>query len=114
MRYIIDKSLHTPAYLQLYEQLREDIVRGAYPLGAKLPSKRSTALETGVSTVTVEHAFDLLREEGYVESRERSGFSVVYQSADGFAPAAVDTRAAETRVEAAGKAGLGARPDSEA
>lgn len=114
MRYIIDKSLHTPAYLQLYEQLREDIVRGAYPLGAKLPSKRSTALETGVSTVTVEHAFDLLREEGYVESRERSGFSVVYQSADGFVPAAVDTRAAEKRVEAAGKAGLGARSDSEA
>lgn len=88
MRYIIDKASKTPAYLQLYEQVRRDIVRGAHPYGSKLPSKRSTASETGVSTITVEHAYDLLREEGYVESRERSGYLVVYRDADGFAQAA--------------------------
>jgi GntR family transcriptional regulator/MocR family aminotransferase len=39
-----------------------------------------------VSTITVEHAYDLLREEGYIESRERSGYFVVFCSEDGFIP----------------------------
>lgn len=74
-------------YLQLYRQLREDIVAENYPCGSKLPSKRCLAGETGVSTVTVEHAYALLCEEGYVEARERSGYVVVFRRSDGFAAA---------------------------
>ncbi|MGI6590416.1 MAG: PLP-dependent aminotransferase family protein [Eggerthellaceae bacterium] len=87
MKYLIDTTLSEPAYLQLYRQVRADIIRGIYPYGKKLPSKRSAAQETGVSVITVEHAYDLLREEGYVESRERSGFTVIFRASDGFAPA---------------------------
>ena len=56
MHYHIDKTAAQSAYLQLYHQLRRDIVSGVYPLGTKLPSKRLIAGETGVSVITVEHA----------------------------------------------------------
>ena len=86
MKYIIDEKLSTPAYLQLYNQLRKDITDGVYVFGSKLPSKRTVATETGVSTITVEHAYDLLRDEGYIEPKERSGYFVVFCSEDGFVP----------------------------
>ena len=34
---------HRPAYLRLYERLRGEIVRGDYPFGARMPSKRQLA-----------------------------------------------------------------------
>ena len=85
MKYIIDTNSKIPAYLQLYQFFRDDIVQGIYPYKSKLPSKRTTCAETGLSPITVEHSYDLLIEEGYVESRERSGYFVVFQATDGFA-----------------------------
>jgi AraC-like DNA-binding protein len=41
--------------------------------------------ELGVSTITVEHAYALLCDEGYIESRQRSGFFVIFRKNDGFA-----------------------------
>ena len=61
------------AYRQLYAQLKEAIVSGAYPPGSRLPSKRALAAELGISVITVEHALALLADEGWVEPRERSG-----------------------------------------
>ena len=84
MKYKIDKSNH-PFYLQIYRQIKDDIINGNYPYNTKLPSKRLLADETETSTVTVEHAYALLCDEGYVESRERSGFFVVFRNSDGFA-----------------------------
>ena len=84
MKYIINKE-HRPVYLQLYKQIRDDIVCENYPYNSKLPSKRSLAQETGVSVITVEHAYALLCEEGYVRSRQRSGFTVIFRKSDGFA-----------------------------
>ena len=43
MHYHIDKTAAQSAYLQLYHQLRRDIVSGVYPLGTKMPSKRLIA-----------------------------------------------------------------------
>lgn len=73
MNYVIDKNGDAPAYMQLYAQLRADIVSGALPFGAKLPSKRTLAEELGLSLITVEHALALLADEGYIETRQRSG-----------------------------------------
>ncbi|MBQ1281512.1 MAG: GntR family transcriptional regulator [Oscillospiraceae bacterium] len=87
MKYRIDPEAHIPAYLQLYRQLRADIVRGIFPFGSRLPSKRTLALEAGVSTVTAEHALALLSDEGYIESRPRSGSFVIFRTGDGFAAA---------------------------
>lgn len=84
MHYHIDPNSGERAYLQLYHQLRRDIVAGGYPLGAKLPSKRLIAMETGVSVITAEHALAILCDEGYLESRERSGYFVSFSAADCF------------------------------
>lgn len=70
------------AYMQLYEQLKKDIVCGIYAYESKLPSKRLLCEETGVSVITVEHAYGILCDEGYVESRQRSGYFVVYKESD--------------------------------
>ena len=82
MKYSIEKSSGKSAYLQLYEQLRRDIEAGAYPFGTKLPSKRILSEEIGMSVITVEHTYALLSEEGYIESRERSGYFVIYKEGD--------------------------------
>jgi len=74
MKYTIDKNAPNSAYMQIYAQLRADILSGAIRLGEKLPSKRLLAGELGVSLVTVEHAYALLADEGYLEARERSGY----------------------------------------
>ena len=82
MKYHIDEKQGKPAYLQLYEQIRKDIVCGAYPYGTKIPSKRIMAEETEVSVITIQHTYEILCEEGYVEARQRSGYFVIYKEKD--------------------------------
>ncbi len=65
-------------YITIYEQVREDIINSRYPVGSKLPSKRTMAESMGVSVITVEHAYELLMEEGYIQPREKSGYFVTY------------------------------------
>lgn len=84
MKQIVKREKH-PAYLQLYKQMRDDIIIGNYPHNTKLPSKRSLAEKTGVSIITVEHAYALLCDEGYATAKERSGFWVTFRKGDGFA-----------------------------
>ena len=92
MKYVIDKNSR-PVYLQIYKQIRQDIIDGIYPYLSKLPSMRLLCDELGVSTVTIEHAYALLCDEGYVEARERSGFVVIFRESDGFAaPAETHTK----------------------
>lgn len=73
-----------PAYLRIYENLRRSITDGSYALGERIPSKRTMAENTDTSVITVEHAYDLLMDEGYIEARERSGYFVCYRSEDAF------------------------------
>ena len=79
MKYRIDKENGKPAYLQLYEQLKRDILNGIFAYGARLPSKRLLAAETGLSVIPVERAYGLLCDEGYAEARERSGYFAIYR-----------------------------------
>lgn len=91
MKYTIDKQ-NGKAYLQIYEQIKRDIVNGVYPYDTKLPSKRLLSEESGVSVITVEHAYSLLYDEGYIDTRERSGYFVCYNPDSTFvAPAKVST-----------------------
>ncbi len=87
MKYSIDIKSKQKAYMQLYEQLRTDIIHSVYKYGDKLPSKRLLADEALTSVITVEHAYSILCDEGYVESRERSGYYVTYRKND-FVPIA--------------------------
>lgn len=84
MNYVINKK-ERPIYLQVYRQIKDDIIKGAFAYNSKLPSKRLLADETGISTITVEHAYALLCDEGYAEARERSGYFVIFRQTDCFA-----------------------------
>lgn len=73
---IVDSGANEPLYIQIYRQLREQIVTGQLPEGHKLPSTRSLAQTLAVSRNTVESAYLQLCSEGYVSSRAGSRFRV--------------------------------------
>lgn len=74
--YALKKQPGLPLYEALYRAIREDILTGALAPGEKLPSKRALASNLEVGKTTVEAAYAQLLEEGYISSRERSGFFV--------------------------------------
>jgi GntR family transcriptional regulator/MocR family aminotransferase len=63
-------------YYSLYLELRNKILSGELEASDKLPSKRVMADMRGVSLVTVECAYAMLEDEGYIYTRERSGYFV--------------------------------------
>ena len=69
-------------YYSLYNKVRNMILSGEYKAGEKLPSKRVMSDMTGYSQITVVTAYDVLQAEGYIVSRERSGYFVC--KIDGF------------------------------
>lgn len=82
MKYCVDLEKEEFAYIQLYKQIKKDIVDGILIYESKLPSKRLLAEETGVSVITIEHTYSILCDEGYIEARERRGYFVIYREAD--------------------------------
>ena len=63
-------------YFELYCSVKEQIESGEYKNGEKLPSKRVMADKSGVSVITVAKAYEMLAEEGYIRSAEKSGYFV--------------------------------------
>ena len=91
----LDPAGRTPMYEQLYAAVAEAVRSGALRHGEKLPSKRVLCAQLGVSRSTVETAYELLRAEGYVTARSRSGFFVAdYVQPPGEASAAPPSPAA--------------------
>ena len=76
LTYDLRTSDTAPLFEKLYRALRGDILGGMIPTGEKLPSKRALARHLGVSVITVENAYEQLVAEGYITSRERSGYYV--------------------------------------
>ncbi|MDE5722370.1 MAG: PLP-dependent aminotransferase family protein [Clostridia bacterium] len=63
-------------YYTLYLKIRGDILSGKLKRGERLPSKRSLAQNLSISVITVQTAYEQLLAEGYVYSKERSGYYV--------------------------------------
>jgi DNA-binding transcriptional MocR family regulator len=62
-----------PAYRQLARALRLLILDGRIGLGVRIGGERDLARALGVSRTTVTAAFELLRDDGYLLSRQGSG-----------------------------------------
>ena len=73
-----------PQYIRIYDILKKNIISGDYPYGTRLPSRKTMADEMHVSVITIKHAYELLCDEGYLESKERSGYYVIFKKEDGF------------------------------
>ncbi|MFE3026641.1 MocR-like transcription factor YczR [Nocardia tengchongensis] len=65
-----------PAYVALAESIRLLIHDGRAPLGVALPSERDLSTSLAVSRTTVTSAYSLLREHGYLISRQGSRSTV--------------------------------------
>ena len=65
-----------PLYRKIYEEIRRDIASGIYQPGEVLPSIRDKAGMEGVARNTVDAAYQILAEEGYIRSRRGVGYIV--------------------------------------
>ena len=72
----IDFDDNRPLYLQIYEHYRDQIMKGLYSSGMKLPPIRKLADDLGVSRNTIETAYGQLTQEGFVASKQGSGYTV--------------------------------------
>ncbi|KEK24185.1 PLP-dependent aminotransferase family protein [Bacillus gaemokensis] len=73
----LDENLKESLYIQLYEYIKEEIQSGRISPLTRLPSIRQLSTYLRVSKTTVQMAYQQLLAEGYIESKERSGFYVV-------------------------------------
>ena len=69
----IDQSLGVPIYQQVRDQVVAAIAAGELVEGDALPSVRALAVDLGINLHTVNKAYAVLRDEGYVAMRGRKG-----------------------------------------
>lgn len=69
-----------PKYLQIAGHIRDQIIRGDLAAGSEVPSERELAARWNVARPTASKALDVLRQQGFVESRVGSGTFVRDQS----------------------------------
>lgn len=67
-------------YQQLYTILRDELTRGKWKPGERMPSETELIAAYGVSRITVRQAFDLLVNDGFVYRRRGSGTFVTARS----------------------------------
>ncbi len=70
----LDKTSKTPLYEQLYTYFKHEMIHARITKGMRLPSKRRLSGLLGVSTATVERAYEQLTAEGYVKSKPKIGW----------------------------------------
>ena len=76
LTYNLNNRKDKPIYEYIYERIKEDIRNNIIGAGERLPSKRALAEHLGVSVLTIASSYQMLIDEGYVYSRERSGYFV--------------------------------------
>ncbi|GKU80557.1 GntR family transcriptional regulator [Paenibacillus sp. L3-i20] len=69
----IDLQSETPIYTQLVNGIIEGIARKQLVPGEALPSVRSMAADLGINLHTVNKAYHLLKQEGYVQINRKQG-----------------------------------------
>ena len=62
-----------PMHRQIYEKMRQAILKGEIPAKSRIPSSRVLAAQLGVSRMTIVNAYDQLYAEGYLESKVGAG-----------------------------------------
>lgn len=72
----IDDSSDIPIYQQIRNQIVLGISDGRLRQGEQLPTVRSLAVEIGINAMTVNRAYQLLKQEGYIVTERRNGARV--------------------------------------
>lgn len=77
MRVTINREINTPVYIQIFEQVRRQILSGELLPGYRLPPERKLAESLGVNRTTVLNAYRELKAEGLVGSQVGNGTIVL-------------------------------------
>ena len=72
----INEYSDVPIYLQIRNQIVLGISDGRLAPGEQLPTVRALAEEMGVNSMTVNKAYQMLKQEGYIYTDRRNGAKV--------------------------------------
>lgn len=72
----LNTTSSTPIYVQLRNQIVTGIGQGKLKFGEGLPTVRQMAQDIGVNTLTVQKAYGILKNEGFIEIDRRLGAKV--------------------------------------
>ena len=105
MLLLLDLASEKPIYVQIRDQIVDGIARGELSDGAPLPTIRQLASDFAINPHTVNKAYELLRDEGFIELRRKTGAVVrVARPADAAALAAWEARLRSVLAEVAARA----------
>ncbi|WP_179394883.1 GntR family transcriptional regulator [Lacticaseibacillus absianus] len=71
--------MESPVYIQIHNQIRQDIEAGKWQVGDRIPSERDLAVTFNVSRMTLRQAIQTLVDEGILERRIGAGTYVANQ-----------------------------------
>lgn len=69
----LDFASSIPIYQQVRDQIVQAIANGTFSEGDRLPTIRALAQEIGINSMTVNKAYQLLKQEGYIITDRRNG-----------------------------------------
>ena len=69
----LDMKSDIPIYMQLRNEIVLGISKGQLKVGETLPTVRQMAEDIGVNTMTVNKAYTILKQEGFIETDRRRG-----------------------------------------
>ncbi|MGW0337454.1 GntR family transcriptional regulator [Streptomyces sp. NPDC003011] len=75
-------EVEAPKYVRLAQTIQQRIEDGTYPPGTKVPSENQLVQAFGMSRPTVVRALELLKRDGWIESRQGYGTIVRGRPAD--------------------------------
>jgi len=77
LKVIVSNQSELPIYVQIKEQIKEQIMNGTIPEGETLPSIRQLAKNLGISVITTTRAYSELEQEGFIAARQGKGSVVL-------------------------------------
>lgn len=73
MEIVVSNKASRPLYEQIVSQIKAQIMGGELKAGEALPSIRSLAKSLQISVLTVQKAYDILQEDGFIETTVGKG-----------------------------------------
>lgn len=77
MKIILSNNCNDPIYMQIKNQIKDQIMTGEIKEDFILPSIRSLAKELGISVITTTRAYNDLEKEGFIKSIQGKGSIVL-------------------------------------
>lgn len=78
----LDFTSDIPIYIQIRNQMVQAMADGRLKNGERLPTVRALAGEAGINSMTVNKAYQMLKQEGYIIKDRRNGAAVCLGSSE--------------------------------